>query len=102
MKNLTLIVHAAIEDTLADALRALPGVSSFTLTHIASHDAGYSPGLMPSTRDRVVGYTPNLRVDMILDDARVAAVLAALSAPGTGIAGRARYWVTDVTAEGML
>ena len=102
MKKLTLIVHADLEEALADTLRALPGVAAFTFLHIESHDAQEADGASLSARDRVVGYTPHVRVDLILDDKQVATVLAALRADASGVAGRGRYWVTDVGAAGTL
>ena len=102
MKLLTLIVHADLEETLADTLRALPGVSTFSFARIESHDAQELGDASFSTRDRVAGYTPHVRVDLILEDAQVAAVLAALRADDSGVAGRGRYWVTEVETEGTL
>lgn len=102
MKCLTLIVHADIEETLADTLRALPAVSSFTVAHIESHDAHETAEGLLSTRDRVAGYIPHVRVDLLLDDAQIAPLLAALRAADSGVAGRGRYWVTEVEAEGNL
>ena len=49
-----------------------------------------------SARDRVVGYTPHVRVDIILDDADVDNVLNALRRSGCGVVGRGVYWVTPV------
>lgn len=102
MKNLVLIVHADSEEMLADTLRALPGVSAFTFTHIESHDAQDMNDASLSARDRVAGYTPHVRVDLILEDEQVAAVLTALRADGSGVGGRGRYWVTDVETQGLL
>lgn len=102
MKNLVLIVHADSEEMLADTLRALPGISGFTFVHIESHDAQDMNDASLSTRDRVAGYTPHVRVDLILENEQVAAVLAALRRDGSGIRGRGRYWVTDVASEGAL
>lgn len=102
MKHLTLIVHADMEETLADTLRALPTVSAFTLARIESHDAQKTAAASLSTRDRVAGYTPHVRVDLLLDDAQIATLLAALRAADSGVAGRGRYWVTQVETEGAL
>lgn len=102
MKNLTLIVHADMEEVLADTLRALSGVAAFTFARIESHDAQEAGDASLSARDRVVGYTPHVRVDLILEDQQVAAVLVALRANDSGIAGRGRYWVTDIEVEGTL
>lgn len=102
MKNLTLIVHADIRQALADELRALPQVQGFTFTSVEGHGAqdGRDPSL--SARDLVVGYTPHVRVDIVLEDADVDAVLAALRGSNCGVAGRGAYWVTAIKQFGSL
>ena len=84
MKNLTLIAHADIEQALADTLRGLEQVSEFTFTHIESHSVQDENDSTLSARDRVVGYTPHVRVDILLQDADVDAVLQSM--PGNEIA----------------
>lgn len=96
MKNLTLIVHADIEQALADMLRGLKQVSGFTFTHVEGHGAQDERDPALSARDRVVGYTPHVRVDIVLEDEGVEAVLEALRASNRGVAGRGVYWVTPV------
>ena len=102
MKNLTLIVHADIEQALADSLRSLRQVSGFTLVQVEGHGAqdGRDPSL--SARDRVVGYTPQVRVDIPLEDADVDDVLQALRTAGCGLTGRGIYWITPVEQRGQL
>ncbi len=102
MKKLTLIVHADIEQALADFLRGLPKVPGFTFTHVEGHGARdeHDPSL--SARDRVVGYTPHVRVDIVLEDEDVDAVLAALRKNQSGVVGRGHYWITRVEREGRL
>lgn len=102
MKNLTLIVHADIQQALADVLRGLKQVSGFTFTHVQGHGPQDEHDPMLSARDRVVGYTPHGRVDIVLDDNDVDAVLHALREPHGGLAGRGVYWVTDVIKQGRL
>ena len=68
MKNLTLIAHVDIKQALADALRSLAQVSEFTFTHIESHSVQDEYDRTLSARDRVVGYTPQIRVDILLQD----------------------------------
>lgn len=101
MKNLSLIVHADIEQTLADILRGLDQVSGFTFTHVEGHGAQDSQDASLSARDLVVGYTPHVRVDILLNDTDVAGVLTALRKSSGGI-GRGVYWVTEVVQQGRL
>ena len=102
MKNLTLIVHANVQQALADALRSIMQASGFTFTPVEGHGAqdGRDPTL--SARDRVVGYTPQVRVDILLEDGDVDVVLQALRAAECGLAGRGIYWVTPVEQRGRL
>lgn len=102
MKKLTLIVHADIKQALADTLRALPQVEGFTFTHVEGHGTQDERDPSLSARDRVVGYTPHARVDIVLDDEHVDAVLDALRASNCGVAGRGTFWVAPVTEYGLL
>ncbi len=102
MKNLSLIVHADIEQALADTLRGLDRVSGFTFTHVEGHGAQDERDPQFSARDRVVGYTPHVRVDILLRGEDVDAVLAVLRKTQSGVAGRGYYWITEVEREGRL
>jgi nitrogen regulatory protein P-II 1 len=102
MKNLTLIVHADIQRALADTLHGLEQVTGFTFTQVEGHTTQdeYDPSL--SARDRVIGYTPHVRVDILLRDEDVDAVLLALRAADCGLAGRGTYQLVSVERQGEL
>lgn len=102
MKNLTLIIHADVQQALADTLRSIKQASGFTFTHVEGHGAqdGRAPAL--SARDRVVGYTPQVRVDILLEDSDVDEVLQELRGANGGFAVRGAYWVTPVDRFGNL
>ena len=102
MKTLTLIVHADIKLALADVLRALPEVTGFTFTPVEGHGPQDERDPSLSARDLVVGYTPHVRVDIVLDDADVDKVLAALQTSNCGVAGRGIYWIAPVERHGRL
>ena len=102
MKNLTLIVHADVEQALADTLRSLKQVSGFTFIHVEGHGAQDGRDATLSARDRVVGYTPQVRVDILLEDSDVDDVLQALRAADCGGAGRGIFWITPVEQRGRL
>ncbi len=102
MKNLTLIVHTDIKQALADALRDLKEVEGFTFTQVEGHGPQGVRGAFLAARDHVVGYVPHVRVDLVLDDADVDKVLAALQASSHGVAGRGVYWVTHLERQGRL
>jgi nitrogen regulatory protein P-II 1 len=101
MKKLTLIVHADIEQALADMLRGLKQVPDFTFTHVEGHGSQDERDPSLSARDRVVGYTPHVRVDMVLEDKDMPTVVEALRRHG-GVAGRGIYWSTPVDDHGRL
>jgi len=102
MKKLTLIVHADIKQALADALRTLPAVTGFTFMPVEGHGPRDERDPLLSARDRVVGYVPHVRVDLLLEDRDVEPVLEALQASNCGVAGRGLFWVTPVERHGRL
>ncbi|MEK7816172.1 MAG: DUF3240 family protein [Pseudomonadota bacterium] len=102
MKKLTMIVHADIKQPLADVLRGLQEVESFTFTPVEGHGPQDERDPALSARDRVVGYTPHVRVDILIEDADVDAALEALQTSKCGVAGRGVYWVTPVMKHGRL
>ena len=102
MKKLTLIVHADVEQALADVLRGLDRVTGFTFTRVEGHGPQDERDPQLSARDRVVGYTPHVRVDIVLEDQDVDGVLAALERSHCGMTGRCVYWVSPVEQHGRL
>ena len=102
MKNLTLIVHADVQQALADTLRSIKQASGFTFMHIEGHGAQDERDPTLSARDMVVGYTPQVRVDILLEDGDVDIVLQALRSADCGLAGRGIYWITIVEQQGRL
>lgn len=102
MKNLTLIVPADIQQALADTLRSLEQLSGFTFTHVEGHGPQDETNAQLSARDRVIGYTPHLRVDILLNDEDVEAVLRFLRAADCGLSGRGIYKVIAVEEHGEL
>jgi nitrogen regulatory protein PII len=102
MKTLTLIVHADVKEALADVLRGLSAIQGFTFTPVEGHGPQDERDPQLSTRDRVVGYTPQVRVDLLLDDAVVEQVLDALRDSACGVAGCGVYWVTRLDRQGRL
>lgn len=102
MKKLTLIVHADVEQALADVLRGMDEVTGFTFTRVEGHGAQDIEDPRLSARDLVVGYTPHVRVDIVLEDQDVDGVLAALERSHCGMTGRCLYWVTKVERHGRL
>lgn len=102
MKNLMLIVHTDLEQTLADTLHSFAQVTGFTFTRVEGHGSQDERDAALTARDRVVGYTPHVRVDILLKDEDVDAVLQALRTADCGLAGRGIYRVTAVEEQGAL
>ena len=101
MKKLTLIVHANAQQMLADTLRGIPKVQGFIFTHIEGHGTQDERDPTLSARDRVVGYTPQVRVDIVLEEADVATVLTVIRDNG-GVTSRGVYWVAALEQFGRL
>ena len=103
MKNLTLIVHTDTQQLIADVLRAMPRIKEFMFTHVEGHGAHSEQDRLLSARDRVVGYTPHVRVDILLNDPDVDSVLDTLRQPGPCcLTGRGLYWITAAERAGRL
>lgn len=102
MKNLVMIMNANAQQDMADLLRGLEQVQGFTFSHAEGHGVQAEQDPFLSARDKVVGYTPRVRVDIILQDADLDSVLQALRATNKGAEGHRIYWVTSVEQSGHL
>ena len=102
MKILTLIIHTNVQQDLADHLRSLDQVSGFTLNHAEGHGTQADNDPFLSARDKVVGYTPRVRVDVLLQDSDIDTVLNDLRDSNYGVKGQSVYWVTAVEQSGHL
>ena len=77
-------------------------VPGFTFSHAEGHGIQVEHDPFLSARDKVVGYVPRVRVDILLEDADVDAVLNTLRSTKNGADGRGIYWVTAVEKNGRL
>ena len=102
MKNLIMIIHANAQQDLADRLRSLEQVRGFTFSHVEGHGAHVEHDPFLSARDKVVGYTPRVRVDVLLEDADLDAVFNTLRVTRNGVDGQGIYWVTAIEKSGRL
>ena len=102
MKHLTLIIHTNVQQDMADQLRSLEQVSGFTFCHAEGHGVEVESDPFLSARDKVVGYTPRIRVDILLEDGDVDSVLESLRKTTYGVEGQGIYWVTAVEQSGHL
>jgi len=102
MKKLTLIIHKDLEEALSDYLRELPQVKGFTFIHVEGHGTEATSDIALSARDQVMGFHPQVRADLLLEDDQVELVLAALRSAKLGLSGHTFFWVTSVEQSGRL
>ncbi len=101
MRNLVLIVHEGAYQAVTDQLRALD-ITGFTVSHVEGHGSHTAEHQFLSERDRVVGFVPRVRVDIVLPSEQLTTVLEALRAPGAGYAGHGTYWVSPIEQFGQF
>jgi len=102
MMTLVLDIHASLQQDVADCLRAHPAVENFTLAHVEGHGVQAITSSAVSARDKVVGYAPRVRVEILLQDDEVAHTLALLRQQVSGISEHGIYWVTPLIQHGKL
>ena len=102
MKNLVIIVHTNTQRDVADLLRGLEQVPGFTFSHVEGHGAQVENDAFLSARDKVVGYVPRVRVDILLEDMDVDAVLGALRTNLSNIGGSVVFWIANVEGGRLL
>jgi nitrogen regulatory protein P-II 1 len=101
MKKLSMVVHTSLQQELADLLRSLQ-LDSFMFSHIEEHSSQLEHDAFLSARDKVVGYVPKIRVDVILEDDRASAVLDDIRNSEISFKGRGIYWINELDESGEL
>jgi len=102
MKNLVLVVHANMQNDLADQLRTIDCVNDFTFSEVQGHGSHDAKDSFLSMRDRVVGYSPHIRVEILLEDRYISEVLEKLRSAVKHSRDQGSYWGTDVEGSGFL
>ncbi len=102
MRILVLVVHANMQHSLADLLRGMPCVSGFTFSEVQGHGARDAGDSFLSMRDRVVGYTPHIRVEIMLEEGDIPAVLQQVKSAFRHARDQGIYWVVPVEQSGSL
>jgi len=103
MKSLTIIVHTDDQQDLTKQLRSIEQVAGFTLTHLEGHGVEPEHDAFLAARDKVVGASPRVRADIVLQDSDLDTALHALrDAKKLGKIKGAYYWVSPVEQEGHL
>ncbi len=101
MKKLSIVVHTSLQQELADCLRSLK-LDSFVFSHIEEHSSQLKQDVFLSARDKVVGYVPKVRVDVLLEDVRAKNLLDELRGSNISFAGKGIYWISEVDESGEL
>ena len=102
MKNLVIIAHSKTQQDIAELLREIEQVPGFTFSHVEGHGIQVENDPFLSTRDKVVGYIPKVRVDILLEDTDVDVVLKALRTNLTSVGGSVVYWISNVEGGRLL
>lgn len=102
MKKLVLIIHVDLKQDVADLLRTLEQVDGFTFSSVEGHSSQSGENLSLSDRDKVVGYTPRSRIDIVLEDEDVELVLTKIRESDMGLKKHAIYWISAIEQFGRL
>ncbi len=102
MKTLVMVVHASVQQDLADLLRSLKQIRGFTFSHVEGHGTQETHDPFLSERDKVVGYVPRVRVDILMEDTQVEYVLESVRTMSKAGGTLGVFWVNDVHASGRL
>ena len=102
MKCVTLIVHASAKSALTDFFHEITEVRRFTMIDCEGYDENDLADPLIAAGDRVVGYVPRVRIDLIVRDEQVPTVLTTLRHGDSQVAGLGVYWVTSIDEEGTL
>ena len=101
MKKLSMVVHTSLQQELADLLRSLQ-LESFMFSHIEEHSSQLEHDSFLSARDKVVGYVPKVRVDVILEDDRAMTMLEEIRNSKISFNGKGLYWISNLEESGAL
>ncbi|MCP3914562.1 MAG: DUF3240 domain-containing protein [bacterium] len=102
MKLLTLYLPQQAQELLLDRLSTYSEVSGFTITECQGHSTRDQDTAAGAIRDRVVGYVPTVRIELILEAPAARDVVKRLREE-LGTEGRlATYSVVDVEEFGRL
>ena len=101
MKKLSMVVHESLQQTLADFLRS-QNLETFMFSHIEEHSSQVEKDSFLSARDKVVGYVPQVRLDVILSQESIKLLLESIKNSNNIFNGKGIYWVTNLDDFGEL
>ncbi len=102
MKCLTLIIHEAAKHDIIERLRDEESVRGFTILSGEGHSRRTQRNPFETNHDRVMGYVPRVRVDVVLEAKAVEPLLGKLKDCDSCVTGLGVWWVTPVEASGYL
>lgn len=102
MKLLTIIGRASSRADLIDVLARLPEVSGFTVTSSEGHGRSGEEDPFESARDRVEGFVPRVRIELLVEESVVPRILEAIAESGSGRAGERLWWLQSLDEWGRI
>jgi len=102
MRILTLIIHAKMHHEVGDILHTIKQVEGFTFTPVQGHGSHAKSNSLPSSHDRVVGYTPRMKVEILLQQHDLQSVLESLRKAMKHERSQGVYWIVPVEESGLL
>ncbi len=101
MKKFSMVVHQSLQQALADYLRS-QSLETFMFSHLEEHSSHVGKDNFLSARDKVVGYVPQVRVDVILSADEIKQLLSNVRDSNCSFKGKGIYWITDIDEFGRL
>jgi len=101
MKKFSMVVHESLQQTLSDYLRS-QNLQTFMFNHIEEHSSHVEKDSFLSSRDKVVGYVPQVRLDVILSEQDIKSLLENIRNSDCAFKGKGFYWVMDIDEFGEL
>ena len=80
----------------------LLSITIFIFSHIEKHSSPLEDYVFLSARVKVVGYVPQVRVDLILENDHIRSLLEELRSAKCSFKGKYFYWVSHVDESGEL
>jgi len=99
---LNLLIQANMRHDLADMLQAIDQVSGFTFMPVQGYGSHAEGDFLRSSRDRVVGYAPRIKVEILLPDNEVQSVLDLLRDALAHERSHGLYWIIQVEESDRL
>lgn len=100
MKCLTITAHTDDQQDLTNLLNGIEQVQGFSIIQVEGHGIESEKDAFLSAREKVVGSSPRVQLDIILQDNDVSTVLDALR--GAAKEGNVYYRLTAVEKSGHL